>query len=153
MDVEDVYDWLIWGLLAFTFLLMVLVAAGLLVMAVAQVVYICLRRRRRGGHSTPLPPSPDLEKLLESIPDVPYQELPGAGGAAEAEAESCVICVAAYEAGERCSVLPGCAHVFHTACIATWLRKGGATSCPLCRAKVGLLPNRSEQSNPAENMV
>ncbi|KAL6640693.1 hypothetical protein ACP70R_021816 [Stipagrostis hirtigluma subsp. patula] len=150
MDVDDFYDWLTWGFLAFTFLAMALVAAALLFMAVAQVVYMCLRRRRRGRHSTP-PPSRAVEKLLGSIPDVPY--MPAAAGEAAAAAESCVICVAAYEAGERCSVLPGCAHVFHRDCIATWLRRGGATSCPLCRAKVGLLPNLSEQGNPAENMV
>jgi E3 ubiquitin-protein ligase ATL6/9/15/31/42/55 len=49
----------------------------------------------------------------------------------------CVICRAEYEAGERCGVLPRCAHVFHKNCIAAWLRHH--TTCPICNAPVLLL--------------
>ncbi|KAF8706359.1 hypothetical protein HU200_030621 [Digitaria exilis] len=45
------------------------------------------------------------DRLLESVPDVSYQQLPGQ--------ECCVVCMEEYEHGERCFVMPGCAHMQH----------------------------------------
>jgi len=100
------------------------------------------------------PPPPFIEDLLQSIPDVAYQELPDAGGD---DRDSCVICVTPYEAGEACSVLPGCTHMFHKPCVARWLRK--KNTCPLCRATVGVPahphppPRQPNLVNAAENAV
>ncbi|OEL17106.1 hypothetical protein BAE44_0021875, partial [Dichanthelium oligosanthes] len=78
--------------------------------------------------------------LLETIPNVTYQELrpgdAGGGGDVADDRDLCVICVTPYEAGDPCSVLPGCAHMFHKPCVAQWLRR--KTTCPLCRATVGV---------------
>nr|CAB3459155.1 unnamed protein product [Digitaria exilis] len=71
------------------------------------------------------------DRLLESVPDVSYQQLPGQ--------ECCVVCMEEYEHGERCFVMPGCAHMFHRGCIAPWVRQGN-TTCPLCRASLAAVP-------------
>jgi hypothetical protein len=112
-----------------------------------------------------------IEDLLASIPEVAYgyKELPsgpppaaGVGGGDRDDdgsggRESCAICVTPFEAGEPCSVLPGCDHMFHRPCVAKWLRQ--RSTCPLCRANVvvGLSCVRSSSSsdnlNAAENMV
>lgn len=45
--------------------------------------------------------------------------------------DTCAICLDGYENDNRVRVL-GCEHVFHTACIDPWLRRGRPT-CPLCQ--------------------
>ncbi|CAN6166795.1 unnamed protein product [Urochloa humidicola] len=150
MDWEDLGDWLMWGLLATA---VVIMAAAALVTLVA-IVHHVVRYVRRGK----TPPQPSIEELLASIPNVAYyRELPagpgggedaGGGGADDVESERCAICVTAYESGEPCSVLPGCAHMFHKPCVAKWLRK--KNTCPLCRAAV---VGRGVREPAAENMV
>ncbi|KAM6465591.1 E3 ubiquitin-protein ligase ZNRF4-like [Liasis olivaceus] len=51
--------------------------------------------------------------------------------------DSCVICLAEYEAGDLLSILP-CAHVFHYACINTWLliQPMAEQTCPICKQTV-----------------
>jgi hypothetical protein len=103
MDVDDLLDWLTWGVITFTFVAMVLAALALIVIGIAEIIYH-LRRRKC------------TDQLLASIPDVPYKELPppadgGAAGTA-ADDDRCVICQEAYEVDERCSVLPRCDHMF-----------------------------------------
>ncbi|CAN6217483.1 unnamed protein product [Urochloa humidicola] len=157
MDWEDLGDWLMWGLLATAVVVMAATALVTLVAIVHHVVrYV---RQRQGGNKTPPPPS--IEELLASIPNVAYyRELPagpgeeadaGGGGGADDEErrERCAICVTAYESGEACSVLPGCAHMFHKPCVAKWLRK--KNTCPLCRAMV--VVGRGARVPAAENMV
>ncbi|TVU27290.1 hypothetical protein EJB05_29956, partial [Eragrostis curvula] len=146
MDVDDLFDWLQWGVLVFAFSAMILVVLMLIFMGIAEAIY---RFRRRGSKR---PETLSIEQLLERIPDVPYRELPGAKGSSGGEdrEDTCVICQAAYEDGEKCNLLPGCKHMFHKACIATWLRK--RITCPLCRAMVVALPGQT-QLNAAENMV
>uniref|UniRef100_K3ZZ81 RING-type domain-containing protein n=2 Tax=Setaria italica TaxID=4555 RepID=K3ZZ81_SETIT len=148
MDWEDFCDWLDWGLLA------ILVAvAALITLLVA--VYIAIKnvqvRFGRGNNGEPPPPS--IEELLVSIPDVAYRELPPGPGEEdvdddERDRDSCAICVTPYEAGDACSVLPGCAHMFHKPCVAKWFRK--KNTCPLCRATVTA---GQGNGNAAENMV
>mmetsp|Transcript_49940 Transcript_49940/g.99121 ORF Transcript_49940/g.99121 Transcript_49940/m.99121 type:complete len:391 (-) Transcript_49940:16-1188(-) len=43
----------------------------------------------------------------------------------------CVICCADFEIGEQLSLLPGCGHLFHSACVQQWLER--ASNCPICR--------------------
>jgi len=43
----------------------------------------------------------------------------------------CVICCSDFEVGEDLSQLPGCSHLFHSACIDGWLDR--AANCPICR--------------------
>jgi hypothetical protein len=60
----------------------------------------------------------------------------GSGAAASDDRISCVICMEQYEqaGSERRSVLPACGHMFHSACVSTWLRT--SRTCPLCRATI-----------------
>ncbi|CAL5081217.1 unnamed protein product [Urochloa decumbens] len=134
MDWEDLGDWIMWGMLASAIIVMAATAVVTLVVLVHHAV-----RYIRGRKAAP-PPS--IEELLASIPGVAYyRELPPGPGGGEEDAadderrERCAICVTNYEDGEACSVLPGCAHMFHKPCVANWLRK--KNTCPLCRATVG----------------
>ncbi|CAN6325608.1 unnamed protein product [Urochloa humidicola] len=102
---------------------------SLLLMAISELVS-CIRRWRSRRDAKLA-----ADRLLESVADVSYHQLPDAG------ASSCVICVEEYRESERRFVLPGCAHTFHRECIATWLRQGNAT-CPLCRCSAQLQPPR-----------
>ncbi|KAG0519998.1 hypothetical protein BDA96_08G035200 [Sorghum bicolor] len=161
MDIDDVYECIVRGVLAVAFVMAVLVVIMLLLAAINEVDYQIRRRRRRQRRApTPVPPRPPpsssvVEKLLESIPDVEY--LPVGDGGGDSDRESCVICVTPYEAGEACSVLPACKHLFHKACVTKWLRV--RCTCPLCRAAVALplpLPHPvllAADLNAAENMV
>ena len=47
----------------------------------------------------------------------------------------CVICLSDFEIGDQVSALP-CAHVFHTECIISWLRKH--CQCPVCKFNITL---------------
>lgn len=148
MDWDEVADWITWGLIVF----LGLVAVAVLITVVCHVIY-AVRRILRGGAKTP---ALSLEEVLDRIPDVPYQELPGgAGDGDDDDRESyCVICVAPYEPGEACGVLPGCGHVFHKLCVAKWLRRN--STCPLCRAAFAVTIDDARQDNDVsavENMV
>ena len=146
MDTDDVISWFFWGLIIALLVLLALSAALALVIVIAEVVRHVRQRRW----------SLSVEKLLRSIPDVAYKQIAeGVGGSAAAAEEelrrsqsSCVICMAQYEAGDRCSVLPGCGHVFHRGCVATWLHTTHST-CPLCRATIAA----ARKSDGAEGMV
>ncbi|CAN6204173.1 unnamed protein product [Urochloa humidicola] len=119
MDWEDFGYWLNWDVAAFATLVVAVIVIMLVVVCVCQELQL------------------SIEELLERIPAVRYQEVPGdAGGGAtsEGERDSCVICVRPYETGEVCTVLPGCTHMFHKPCVTKWLRQ--KNNCPLCRATV-----------------
>ena len=94
------------------------------------------------------------ERLLDSVPDVPYHPLPDSDAAAAGEGSPpscCVICIEDYERGERCFVMPGCAHMFHRECMRKWLRQGNNPTCPICRAK--LVAPAEQRVSTAEDMV
>lgn len=46
----------------------------------------------------------------------------------------CVICLENIKDGEICRVFSECNHIFHKACIGSWLVK--KTTCPICRTSV-----------------
>ncbi|XP_066341112.1 probable E3 ubiquitin-protein ligase ATL44 [Miscanthus floridulus] len=148
MGWDELGDWITWGLVIF----LALVAVAVLINVVCQAMY-AFGRSLRGGTKTP---ALSLEEVLERIPDVPYQELPGGAGGAAADdddRETCVICVAPYEPGETFGVLPGCRHVFHKLCVAKWLRQN--STCPLCRAAFTVTDDARQANavSAVENMV
>lgn len=49
----------------------------------------------------------------------------------EINEDLCAVCLGEFKAGERVSVLPDCAHIFHVSCINKWLENH--SNCPLCR--------------------
>ena len=49
--------------------------------------------------------------------------------------KKCVICLCEFEVGDQVSALP-CLHVFHTECIASWIKKH--LQCPICKFEVSL---------------
>ncbi|XP_044984552.1 RING-H2 finger protein ATL56-like [Hordeum vulgare subsp. vulgare] len=151
MDSDDMIDWIIWVVLLTFIVAAALIAVVVLSLVIAEVVRHVRQRCK----------SLSIERLLESIPDVAYKQKPDRDGGSLSEEEegkelprsqsSCVICMAQYEGGERCSVLPGCGHVFHTGCVATWLHTTHNT-CPLCRATIGA-DAVAGKVNAAEDMV
>ncbi|KAL1195917.1 RING-H2 finger protein ATL56 [Cardamine amara subsp. amara] len=57
----------------------------------------------------------------------------------------CVVCFDGFRQGQWCRNLPGCGHVFHRKCVDAWLLK--ASTCPICRAKVRLREEDSQQGD------
>lgn len=54
----------------------------------------------------------------------------------------CAVCLENIKSGEKCRLLPGCSHSFHSQCIDSWLLK--TPVCPICRtcakpAKIGVV--------------
>jgi hypothetical protein len=142
MGWDELGDWITWALIVF----LGLVAVAVLINILCQVIYAFRRSLRKT-------PALSIEEVLERIPDVPYQELPG--DAADDDRETCVICVAPYEPGEASGVLPGCGHVFHKLCADKWLRQN--STCPLCRTAFAVTDDAQAQQTNAvsavENMV
>ncbi|XP_047336094.1 RING-H2 finger protein ATL14-like [Impatiens glandulifera] len=72
------------------------------------------------------------EDLLSPAAD----ELPPEYAYEEEDDESvvveCAVCLERYRAGEKCRLLPGCNHSFHSQCIDPWLIK--TPICPICRS-------------------
>ncbi|KAH7429127.1 hypothetical protein KP509_09G032300 [Ceratopteris richardii] len=63
--------------------------------------------------------------LVESFPMVSFAVAKKKG------CYECVVCLGDFEQGEELKQLPKCKHVFHPACIGSWLESH--TTCPLCR--------------------
>lgn len=82
------------------------------------------------------------EAAIQALPAFRYSRKKSAAGggttttnndaAGSAPASECAVCLGEFEDGERVRMLPACLHVFHVACIDTWLQ--GNANCPLCRA-------------------
>ncbi|TVU27282.1 hypothetical protein EJB05_29954, partial [Eragrostis curvula] len=136
-------DWLNIALVCFT---MTVMYGSMLFILVSEVA-ACIRRWRSRRDKLLA-----VDRLLETVDDVPYQRLPAGDG--DDDDEGCVICLAEYEHGEGRFVLPGCAHTFHRDCIAPWLRQGNGT-CPVCRATVRAAAAEQHRViiDTAENMV
>ncbi|TVU28355.1 hypothetical protein EJB05_19871, partial [Eragrostis curvula] len=67
----------------------------------------------------------------EEVGELPCTEFKEGAAAAGGE---CAVCLEAFRAGDRCTVVPRCGHVFHAECVGSWLRK--SRRCPVCRADV-----------------
>ena len=78
---------------------------------------------QRGGVGTGM-----SRRQLASLPERPFL---GAGcDALKGDEATCVVCMSEYEEGETLSVLPGCAHTFHSQCVGRWLQE--KPHCPVC---------------------
>uniref|UniRef100_A0A0D3FA18 RING-type domain-containing protein n=1 Tax=Oryza barthii TaxID=65489 RepID=A0A0D3FA18_9ORYZ len=63
----------------------------------------------------------------EQVGELPCHVVKEGGG-------ECAVCLEAFQAGDRCRVLPRCEHGFHARCVDSWLRQSRV--CPICRAEV-----------------
>ncbi|KAJ7533738.1 hypothetical protein O6H91_13G061900 [Diphasiastrum complanatum] len=68
--------------------------------------------------------------LLDSLPTFVFSKN------LSVEAVECSVCLCEFQENEKGRLLPTCNHKFHTGCIDTWFHTH--TTCPLCRARVGL---------------
>lgn len=86
--------------------------------------------------STSPPPTERLQRALRPARLGPIPGVTTTCGAAAAAAagDDCSVCLAGFGGEAVVDQLP-CGHVFHQACLETWLRYERAT-CPLCRAHV-----------------
>eukprot|EP00746_Dinoflagellata_sp_MGD_P022945 gnl/MRDRNA2_/MRDRNA2_153730_c0_seq1.p1 gnl/MRDRNA2_/MRDRNA2_153730_c0~~gnl/MRDRNA2_/MRDRNA2_153730_c0_seq1.p1 ORF type:complete len:294 (-),score=39.79 gnl/MRDRNA2_/MRDRNA2_153730_c0_seq1:27-908(-) len=71
------------------------------------------------------PAPPDVLAAISSV------EIDGTQLKSMKQTATCAICCCDFECGEVLSRLPGCAHLFHDACIGQWLER--AANCPVCR--------------------
>ena len=67
---------------------------------------------------------------IDALPTRRYVATQAAGGD---NADTCAICLGAYEQGEELRTLP-CAHAFHCACVDRWMQ--ASKKCPVCRAEL-----------------
>ncbi|KAM0910739.1 hypothetical protein ACQ4PT_013970 [Festuca glaucescens] len=67
----------------------------------------------------------------EELGELPCQDFKAAADGAGGE---CAVCLEAFQAGDRCRVLPRCQHGFHALCVDSWLSK--SRRCPVCRTEV-----------------
>ncbi|XP_018806371.2 RING-H2 finger protein ATL66 [Juglans regia] len=70
---------------------------------------------------------------IKSLPIIPLRSLEDQKSMVQAE---CCICLGVFEDGEKVKVLPPCRHCYHSECVDRWL--SGHSSCPLCRASLGV---------------
>ncbi|OWM68340.1 RING-H2 finger protein ATL8-like [Punica granatum] len=74
------------------------------------------------------------KKVLQSLPKFTYTSSSSPSSSAWPASKftaECSICLTEFAEGDEVRVLPQCGHVFHVACIDTWL--GSHSSCPSCR--------------------
>ncbi|XP_041001407.1 LOW QUALITY PROTEIN: RING-H2 finger protein ATL66-like [Juglans microcarpa x Juglans regia] len=84
--------------------------------------------------SSPQPAPRGLDSsTIKSFPIIPLRSLEAPNSMVQAE---CCICLGVFEDGEKVKVLPPCRHCYHSECVDRWL--SGHSSCPLCRASLGV---------------
>ena len=74
----------------------------------------------------------DIETIIKFLPVSEVKEIKINQ---ENNNSKCIICLSDFEIGDQVSALP-CLHVFHTDCIASWLRKH--CQCPVCKYNITL---------------
>ncbi|CAN6348785.1 unnamed protein product [Urochloa humidicola] len=128
LDLWRVLKWVGWGALWFAAAAVVSIACVVAYVALAELRrrQAALARRKRQQRLR----RRQLARMTSTVRDAPYERMVAAriflGN------DPCVVCRTEYEAGETCSLLPRCAHVFHRHCIAAWLRHHD--TCPICNA-------------------
>ena len=127
-------------------IILLFVGVGLLIFVHLCIVGRALRRGFGGnnlnsaatdesrGNSTSTTANTSMSKHdLEKLPCFDYviakettTKSPGS------EPADCAVCLEAFQAGEKCRLLPLCNHSFHAHCVDVWLLK--TPFCPICRA-------------------
>jgi hypothetical protein len=116
-----------------------LLVAGVVAMLVLHILIVVWALRRGVVLRAAASRRQDEERAVgqglsaEDLNELPCHdhECSKAGAGAGAE---CAVCLEAFQAGDRCRVLPRCEHGFHAQCVDQWLRKSRV--CPVCRAEV-----------------
>lgn len=127
-------------------ILAALLCALICVVGLAAVAR-CTRSRRSNSRAAAASSGPVAattnkglkKKTLKALPKLAYEDAVAAavaarGGSVEGEENilaECAICLSEFREKEEIRVLPQCGHVFHVACVDTWL--GAHSSCPSCR--------------------
>jgi len=125
---------------AFSLMLLCAGIGGLVLLYLWLISYVSLlqrrRRRRPSEDNAKFPEQQGLSAAdLQRLPTFEYHEEEGeerrpsadsGGGNAE-----CVVCLDAFQIGDRCRVIPACSHTFHVQCADAWLSKRSV--CPICR--------------------
>uniref|UniRef100_A0ACD5ZIE1 Uncharacterized protein n=1 Tax=Avena sativa TaxID=4498 RepID=A0ACD5ZIE1_AVESA len=111
-----------------------LVITGVVVLLVTHVlVLVCAIRR---GAELRLRDEERAEAsglTAEELGELPFQDF-RATTAGTGTGGDCAVCLEAFQAGDKCRVLPACHHGFHALCVDSWLRK--SRLCPVCRTEV-----------------
>lgn len=123
--------------------------AGVFLMIVIMAACSYSRRRWEDDNNRRQEEAAAMAAVLLDSVSYPRRNAAAAGGSdytsaattttvAGAAAEECAICLAQFEDGDWCSVMPVCRHEFHRSCIAKWLTTAcnNINTCPLCRATV-----------------
>lgn len=76
-------------------------------------------------------PRGSLKRMEQWVAYAKYQDCAPQG--AGHSARQCAICLCSFTKRSACAVLR-CAHLFHRACLRSWLRVG--RECPMCRAGI-----------------
>lgn len=69
-------------------------------------------------------PSSSSISMVQSNPIFRYSK--------QCEVEACSVCLCEFKEGEEVRLLPECLHLFHVACVDSWLNS--FSTCPICRA-------------------
>ncbi|KAL6911420.1 hypothetical protein ACP4OV_000225 [Aristida adscensionis] len=123
--------------MAGTMLSMSLLVAGVVAMVVLHILIVVWALRRGAalrGNARDEERGAARGLSVEELAELPCHERKQAAGAGAGEGECCAVCLEAFQAGDRCRVLPRCDHGFHAQCVDPWLRKSRV--CPVCRAEV-----------------
>ena len=77
----------------------------------------------------------DPDTIIKFLPVSEVKEIRNQDNNNNNNNNKCIICLSEFELGDQVSALP-CAHVFHTECIASWIKKH--CQCPVCKFNVTL---------------
>lgn len=107
----------------------VLVFLVLCTALLSAAFFFCFYTRCRNPSSSPAPgcKAVDPAAVVRSIPVRSY-----GGAAMHRICRDCAVCLGEFREGDDVKVMPFCSHVFHAACIDTWLLLH--MSCPICRS-------------------
>ncbi|EES07317.1 hypothetical protein BDA96_04G267300 [Sorghum bicolor] len=117
-----------------------LLVAGVVAMLVLHVLIVVWALRRGVVLRAAASRRQDEERAAgqglspEDLNELPCHDHECSKAGAGAAGAECAVCLEAFQAGDRCRVLPRCEHGFHAQCVDQWLRK--SRLCPVCRAEV-----------------
>ncbi|XP_059428628.1 RING-H2 finger protein ATL52-like [Corylus avellana] len=120
------------------------VVAGAIVVTIYHLIAVgwCSRRRATptgpaDGHQGPhqIQTSQQEGGSSSTSNSIMAQLIPIIRYSKELEGDTCAVCLCEFKEAEQVRVLPECFHLFHVACVDTWLNSH--SSCPLCRADTG----------------